>query len=56
MYLENNDTEGLKKFFDWIYDLEYTKAGLPVPDLIIFLSLSMESIKGLIEKKKLQDR
>ena len=25
------------RFFDWLYDLEYVKLGLPRPDLVIFL-------------------
>ncbi|MDD2565929.1 MAG: deoxynucleoside kinase [Candidatus Gracilibacteria bacterium] len=55
-FLESNDTEGLHKFFDWIYDFEFNKAGLPKPDLIIFLSLSMKNIRSQIERKKEQDR
>jgi thymidylate kinase len=46
----------MKKFFDWIYDLEFKRAGLPSPDLIIFLSLSLENIKKLLLKKAEQQR
>lgn len=50
-YLQTNRIEDMEKFFDWIYDLEFNKAGLPKPDLIIFLSLSLENIKKLLIKK-----
>lgn len=55
-YLEKNDTEGLHRFFDWIYDFEFDKAWLPKPDIIVFLSLSMTNIRAQIERKKEQDR
>lgn len=55
-FLEENDTEGLHKFFDWVYDFEFDKAWLPKPDLIIFLSLSMKNIRFQIERKKEQER
>ena len=28
-------------FFDWLYDLEYVKLGLPRPDLVIFLNVDL---------------
>ena len=28
-------------FFDWLYDLEYVKLGLPEPDLVIFLDVDI---------------
>ncbi|EKE29491.1 MAG: hypothetical protein ACD_2C00162G0001 [uncultured bacterium (gcode 4)] len=55
-YLEDNDTEWLHKFFDWVYDFEFEKAMLPKPDLIVFLSLSMDNIKGMIQKKTEENR
>ncbi len=55
-YLEENDTEWLHRFFDWIYDFEFNKAWLPKPDLIIFLSLSMENISMMIQKKTQENR
>jgi hypothetical protein len=39
-----------------VYDFEFDKAGLPQPDLIIFLSLSMDNIKKMINKKIDQHR
>lgn len=55
-FLEENDTEWLHKFFDWVYDFEFNKAWLPKPDLIIFLSLSMDNIRMMIQKKTLESR
>jgi thymidylate kinase len=55
-YLEDNDTEWLYKFFDWVYDFEFEKALLPKPDLIVFLSLSMENISKMIQKKTHENR
>jgi len=50
-FLEKWDIKWLNDFFDWVYDFEFDKAGLPQPDLIIFLSLSMDNIRKLINKK-----
>lgn len=33
----------LPAFFDWLYDLEYVKLGLPKPDLIIYLEVDVET-------------
>lgn len=55
-HLEQNDTEWLHKFFDWVYDFEFEKAWLPKPDLIIFLSLSMDNISKMIQKKTKENR
>ena len=30
-------------FFDWLYDLEYGKLGLPEPDLVIYLEVDLET-------------
>lgn len=55
-YLEHNDEEGMNTFFSWLHDFEFTKAWLPYPDKIIFLSLSLENIFANIEKKKSEER
>ena len=34
-------TERQPAFFDWLYDLEYVKLGLPEPDLVIFLDVDL---------------
>ncbi len=30
-------------FFDWLYDLEYVKLGIPVPDRVIYLAVDVET-------------
>ena len=37
-----SDSE-LPAFFDWLADLEYVKMGLPVPDLVIYLEVDIET-------------
>jgi dTMP kinase len=32
-----------REFFDWLYDLEYIKLGLPKPDLVIYLDVDVET-------------
>lgn len=54
-FLEMWDEKGMKQFFDRLMDREYTKAWLPKPDLIIFLSLSMPTIKKLLLKKQQEE-
>ncbi len=34
-----DDPEERKNFLDWLWDLEFIKLGLPVPDLVIFLDM-----------------
>lgn len=45
--------EELPGFFDWIYDLEYVKMGLPKPDLVIYLDVDIET--SLARMKHRQD-
>lgn len=33
----------LPAFFDWLYDLEYVKLGLPKPDLVLYLDVDVET-------------
>ena len=35
--------EELGEFFKWLYDLEHVKMGLPVPDLVIYLDVDVET-------------
>lgn len=35
--------EELGDFFKWLYDLEHVKMGLPVPDLVIYLDVDVET-------------
>jgi len=37
-------------YIDWLLDLEFNKIGLPAPDIVIFLDLSMELRMNLIQK------
>lgn len=37
-----SDSE-LEPFFKWLYDLEYTKMGLPAPDLVIYLDVDVKT-------------
>lgn len=46
------DEEEKNKFIDYVYDYEYNKLGLPVPDLVIFLYAPFEFAKALKEKRK----
>lgn len=46
------DKEEREKFIDYIYDYEYNKMGLPVPDLVIFLHLPFELANELRKKRK----
>ena len=40
-----------REYYNWLVDLEFGKFGLPIPDIIIFLDLSMELRIKLIEKR-----
>ncbi|PID34619.1 MAG: hypothetical protein CR971_02320 [candidate division SR1 bacterium] len=55
-YLEQQDIDGLEQFFSWLKEREFTRAGLPHPDKIIFLSLSLENQKYLLEQKAKETR
>lgn len=35
--------EHLPDFFDWLYDLEYTRMGLPEPDLVLYLDVDVKT-------------
>lgn len=37
-----------KKFLDWLWDFEFNKIGLPVPDRVIFLDMAPEVAEKLI--------
>lgn len=44
----------LPAFFDWLYDLEYGKLGLPHPDLVIYLDVDIET--SLARMRHRQDK
>ncbi len=41
-----------EKFIDYVYDYEYNKIGIPVPDIVIFLYAPFDVIKSLRLKRK----
>ena len=44
----------LPQFFDWLYDLEYNKLGLPRPDLVIYLDVDIETSLARMERRQLK--
>jgi dTMP kinase len=42
----------LPQFFDWLYDLEYNKLGLPKPDLVIYLDVDIETSLARMEHRR----
>ena len=42
------------RFFDWLYDLEYVKLGLPRPDLVIFLDVDLATSEARMHRRKLE--
>ena len=46
-----NTTEERKEFFEWLYDLEYNKLGIPKPDLNIILYCPTDVTKKLREER-----
>ncbi|MCT4619497.1 MAG: deoxynucleoside kinase [Marinisporobacter sp.] len=43
--------EEKKEFLDWLWDLEFKKMGLPVPDEVIFLNMSPEVSYQLMKNR-----
>lgn len=46
------DKKEREKFIDYVYDYEYNKIGIPVPDMVIFLHVPFELARSLKEKRK----
>lgn len=42
------DSAAREKFLDWLWDYEFRKLGLPVPDLVVFLDMEPEAADRLI--------
>lgn len=41
------------EYFQWLYDLEYVKMGLPKPDLVIYLDVDLEtSLRRMARRQK----
>ncbi len=55
-FLMEGESKKLQEFFDWLWEWEFERAWLPIPDLIIFLSLSMDNITNLLYYKMQQER
>ena len=47
--------EELPEFFDWLYDLEYTRMGLPKPDLVIYLDVDVETSLERMAQRRASD-
>ena len=42
----------LPAFFDWLYDLEYGKMGLPRPDLVLYLDMPTEATEQMMRRRE----
>ena len=45
-------SEELDEFFKWLYDLEYDKMGLPVPDLVIYLDVDVKTSLARMSRRQ----
>ncbi len=45
----------LSSFFDWLYDLEYTRMELPKPDLVIYLDVDVETSLSRMAQRREED-
>ncbi len=46
------DREARHAFFDWLYDFEYTKMGLPAPDMVVFMDISAEAASAQMRSRE----
>lgn len=53
--LKKEQKAKIKKFLEWLLDLEYKILEIPKPDKIIFLDVNSEIANKLIEKKEKRD-
>lgn len=45
--------EQLPDFFDWLYDLEYKRMGLPEPDLVLYLDVDVDtSLERMAQRRQ----
>ncbi len=47
-----SDTLEKNKFLDWLWDFEFTKLGIPVPDCVLFLDMPPEYAQELMKNRK----
>lgn len=45
------DIDEKNKFLDWLWDMEYSKFGLPIPDEVIFLNMPYENSLDIMKKR-----
>lgn len=45
----------LPDFFDWLYDLEYTRMGLPKPDLVLYLDVDIKTSLERMAQRRAED-
>lgn len=45
----------LPDFFDWLYDLEHNRLGLPTPDLVIYLDVDVETSLSRMAQRRAED-
>jgi len=46
------DAEARAAYYDWLYDLEFGKMGLPKPDLVILMDMPIELTRQLMRKRE----
>ena len=44
--------ENQQKFMQWLYDFEYSKLGLPCPDLIIYLDVPTDFTEAMMRRRE----
>lgn len=47
--------EELPDFFDWLYDLEYNRLGLPKPDLVLYLDVDVQTSLERMAMRRAED-
>jgi len=47
--------EQLPEFFDWLYDLEYHRMGLPKPDAVLYLDVDIETSLSRMNDRRAAD-
>ena len=47
--------EQLPEFFDWLYDLEYHRLGLPRPDLVLYLDVDVPTSLERMAQRRAAD-
>ena len=44
--------ENQKEFLKWLYDFEYSKLGLPAPDLVIYLDVPTDFTEAMMRRRE----